>query len=523
MRAAAASIALAILVLAGPAFARDVPVSDAAGLMAAIDGAVAGDVILLADGTYALGDVRCNAAGRADAPIVVRAVRRLGARLELSGLEGFVVTGDHWHFEDLDVQGVCAPGDGNCEHAFHVSGARGFVLRRSRVRDFHAQLKVNALSDGAGGFREPHGGLVEHCEIADTAPRQTDAPVTKLNIDSGDDWVVRGNFIHDFHKNGGNEISYAAFMKSGGRRGLFERNLVVCTLDVDTGGTRVGLSFGGGGTAPQFCAPAFDASVPCDIEHADGVMRNNVIANCNDVGIYLNRSANTRLLHNTLIATSGIDFRFDTTTGEAHGNVLAGSIRMRQGGTFSAGTNLEMRDDAFFAALYRAPARGDLSLVGDPEMLVGGSSARADVPDDYCARTRPMGATTLGALEHSLGDCATVPPPEPGGPPPPPPPPPDGGIVSPDGGTASPDGGAPPIDGGLPPGLDAALPPGADGATPRSDLGMPAGGGEEDGCGCSAPGRTDAPDRKTPWLLVALGVMALIRMRRGSTRRRSTR
>ncbi|MCC7538380.1 MAG: right-handed parallel beta-helix repeat-containing protein, partial [Deltaproteobacteria bacterium] len=390
MRAApclvAASVVIALVSIASEAWARDVPVSDSAGLRAAIEGAVAGDVILLADGTYSSGDVRCNAMGRADAPIVVRAMRRLGARIELSGLEGFVVTGDHWHFEDLDVQGVCPPGDGNCEHAFHVSGAQGFVLRRARVRDFHAQLKVNAASDGAGGWREPHGGLVEHCEIADTAPRQTDAPVTKLNIDSGDDWIVRGNFIHDFHKNGGNEISYAAFMKSGGRRGLFERNLVVCTLDVDTGGTRLGLSFGGGGTAPQFCAPAFDASVPCDVEHADGVMRNNVVANCNDVGIYLNRAANTRLLHNTLVATAGIDFRFATSSGEAHGNVLAGRIRSRDGASFTAGTNLEELGDAFFTALYRAPSRGDLSLAGDAAMLVGRASARPDVLDDYCGR-----------------------------------------------------------------------------------------------------------------------------------------
>src|SRR5690606_14992952 len=121
---------------------------------------------------------------------------------------------------------------------------------------FNAQLKVNAST---GGAQIPHGGLVEYSEIADTAPRNTDGPVTKLNIDTGDGWVVRGNFIHDFHKNGGDNTSYGAFMKSGGSGGVFERNLVACIHDVDTGGARIGLSFGGGGTAPEFCAPAFDA------------------------------------------------------------------------------------------------------------------------------------------------------------------------------------------------------------------------------------------------------------------------
>jgi parallel beta-helix repeat protein len=33
-------------------------------------------------------------------------------------------------------------------------------------------------------------------------------------------------------------------------------------------------------------------------------MRNNVIVNCSDVGIHVNKSKNTRLLHSTLIGTS---------------------------------------------------------------------------------------------------------------------------------------------------------------------------------------------------------------------------
>jgi len=402
------------LVSLWPSRARSeiVDVATSEELLAAIAAAVPGDEIVLAAGTYALGGASCTADGSEEQPITVRAASHLGAIIEMDALEGFKVSGAHWHFEDLEVRGVCAS-DPDCEHAFHVvGGAEGFWLRNSRVLDFNAQLKVNAQDEGAG-FEIPHRGLIEGNDIRDTSSRETDSPTTKLNIDTGDDWIVRANVIADFQKNGGDEISYGAFMKSGGNRGLFERNLVMCTYLVQTGGTRIGLSFGGGGTGAQFCAPDFDPDVPCDPEHSDGVMRNNVIVNCSDVGIYLNLAANTRVLSNTLIGTAGIDFRFASTSGEADGNVLSGAIRGRDDGTFTPGTNVENVELDTFLAAYVGPLSGDLRVLGDDVVAdwIGAGAPRADVPDDYCLRDRPAAAPTLGALEHSLGDCTTFPPP----------------------------------------------------------------------------------------------------------------
>src|SRR5262249_50712195 len=145
----------------------------------------------------------------------------------------------------------------------------------------------------------PNNGLVEYNEIFDTRGRNTSNPVTKLNIDTGNDWIVRGNYLHDAEKLLDDTTSYVAFMKSGGKRGLYERNLVVCSK-LTVGGTRIGLSFGGGGTGAQFCAPAFDPMVPCSVEHDGGTMRNNIIVNCTDVGIYLNRGKDSHILYNTL-------------------------------------------------------------------------------------------------------------------------------------------------------------------------------------------------------------------------------
>ena len=400
---------LLVCLLSTPVAAGVIPVSTPQELVAAIDAAQAGDEIILADGTYAMTGVTCAANGTDAQPITVRAATPLGAKIRFDALEGFHVTGANWHFEGLEVTGVCAD-DSSCEHAFHVTGAAdGFVLRNSKLADFNAQLKVNAAMIG-GSYVMPNHGLVEYNDVGDTRGRNTSNPVTKLNIDTGMDWIVRGNYLHDAYKLQGDGISYESFMKSGGARGLYERNLVICS-SATTGGTRIGLSFGGGGTAPQYCAPAYDANVPCAVEHADGTIRNNIIVNCSDVGVYINRGANTHVLYNTLIATAGIDFRFDTTTGEAAGNVLTGTIHPRDGGTFTNGGNMTGVDAATFAGWYRDPLAGDLSVIGDVSELIGAGSARSDVTDDYCAQTRPAGALTLGAIEHSVGTCDTTRPP----------------------------------------------------------------------------------------------------------------
>ncbi|MFL5355985.1 chondroitinase-B domain-containing protein [Archangium sp.] len=460
---------LALLLLAQPAVAAVKNVSTVAQLQSALASAQAGDELVLADGTYAVSaNLSCAAEGTATQPITVRAANRHAALIQFNALEGFKVSGRYWTFDGLTVEGVC-PQDDNCEHAFHVTGhAEGFVLRNSRIRDFNAQLKVNAAQNGSGVYEMPHRGLVERNELYDTHARSTSNPVTKINIDTGDDWVVRDNDVHDFSKAGG--ISYGAFMKSGGKRGVFERNRVLCVKDAPSGDTRIGLSFGGGGTANAYCAPAFDASVPCDPEHTDGIIRNNIIVNCSDVGIYLNKAANTKVLFNTLISTTGVDFRFASTTGEAHGNVLSSVVRARDSGSFTAGTNLMNVANGTWTTWYQAPLSGDLRLNGNVSQLIGGAAARATVPDDFCARPRPStGAYTLGALEHSLGDC-------------------DGGTSAPGDAGTGPDAGT----------LQDAGTPG-DAGTP-SDAGTVDGGsggdsGPEDemkgGCSCgSAPGLT---------------------------------
>lgn len=464
---------LPLLTLARAALAKDVPVSNAAQLGAAIGAAQPGDTILLADGTYDSQGWSCSASGTPQAPITVKAQNPGLATVRFDALEGFKVAGDHWHFEGLVVRGVCAV-DSDCEHAFHVTGASGFVLRGSKAIDFNAQLKVNASQAGMS-WRLPNGGLVENSEFYDTRARATSNPTTKLNIDSGDDWVLRGNTIHDFQKGGGDNVSYGAFLKCGGKRGTMERNLVLCARDF-AGGTRIGLSLGGGGCAPQFCEPAFDASTPC-LEHEDGTIRNNVIVGCSDVGVYVNQAKNSKIDYNTLIATAGIDFRFAMATGEARGNVLAGVVRNRDGASGTFANNLESATANDFAAWYVDPLNADLRKKGDLSQLLGKGAALPNVTDDYCARARAA-PYDLGALQHSLGDCDTATPPA------------DGGAGDGDGGDAG-------------------------DAGELRDVGI------SPGCKCDVVGRARPADGRTgtPWLLLAV-LGGVRRLRRRARRAR---
>lgn len=390
-------------VAAAPAAAEPRPVATTTELIAALAAANPGDVITLAPGTYAVSaNLRCDRAGTAGAPITVRAEQLGSAVIESSAVEGFHVTAPHWRFEHLEMHGVCAD-DSSCEHAFHITGlADDVALLDNRLVDFNAQVKGNGTPDGPGGaYTWPDDVRVEGNELYDTRPRATSNPVTKLDIVGGRRWVVRANYLHDFAKGGGDGVSYAAFFKGNSRDGLMERNLVVCAR-LHSGQTRLGLSLGGGGTSPDsICEDGV-----CDPEHQGGILRNNIIAHCSDVGIYLNQAQGTQVLFNTLYDTAGIDVRFTTSTAEVRGNLVSGVIRDRDGGSSTRVDNLDNVGNAMLEAWFTDPAMLDLGL-RDGAALVDRAAAIAAVTDDFCGNAR-AGQYDLGAVEYDGdGPCDT--------------------------------------------------------------------------------------------------------------------
>lgn len=389
------AIALLAAIAAFPAGAAVVPVSTASQLRTAIDAAAPGDVITLAPGTYTLNQtLSCDTAGTADAPIVVRAETLGSALLRFDMLEGFRVTAPHWIFENLDVQGVCAV-HANCEHAFHISGAADFTrVRGCRLRDFNAQIKGNG--DG-NPFVFPDDVVIERSELANTTARATANPVTPIDVVGGRRWIVRANFIHDHQKAQGDTVSYAAFFKGNSRNGLFERNLVICERD-HSGGVRLGLSLGGGGSGPDSICE--DGS--CNPEHQNGTLRNNIVVSCPaDVGIYLNEAAGTRIFHNTLIETGGIDVRFVASVAEIRNNLVAGPIRNRDGGTSTQSDNLTSLTLGQYQGFFAAPLIPDLTLLAGGTFVDLGSHQQ--IPTDYCGLPRRAGAAPdRGAVEYRV-------------------------------------------------------------------------------------------------------------------------
>ena len=122
-----------------PAHPHAVAVTDAASLQAALDAAQPGDVITLADGTYA-GAFGIHASGTAADPIVIRGTSRDGTILDGQGCAACNVLelyGSYLHVEHLTLQHA------NRALRFQTAGAQGGVVRRTHIRDVTLAIGSN--------------------------------------------------------------------------------------------------------------------------------------------------------------------------------------------------------------------------------------------------------------------------------------------------------------------------------------------------------------------------------------------
>ncbi len=339
---------------AGPGTQRLVASSDE--LRRAFATAQPGDLITLLPGVYRFDNaIAASRAGKPDGPVTVRAERPGTVQIEFAAPEGFAVSAPWWRFENLAIRGVCADHD-RCEHAFQVSGgAHHFAAVNNTLTDFNAHFKIN----GSGGAFPDHG-LIESNTLTNTMPRRTVQPVTPVDLVAASDWIVRGNLITDFIKDGGDGVSYGAFAKGAGARTLFERNVIVCEQWLKgLPGQRVGLSFGGGGTGKPYCRDR-----RCITEQDGGTMRANLVASCSDVGMYVNSAAGSTIADNTLVDTAGVLVRFPAGSATLDGNLVDGAIVSRDGGLLREGDNLSAPIMAAYAGYH-----GVRKLFGEPAVF----------------------------------------------------------------------------------------------------------------------------------------------------------
>ena len=309
-------------------------VSSSAETLKAIAKARPGDVITLMPGTYRFKGkyIEVSQAGTDTSRITLRAESPNTVYLEFHMLEGFKVSAPYWTFENLHIHGACQE-HGNCEHAFHiVSNAAHFIARNNTIVDFNAHFKINAENQ-----MFPDYGLIEGNTLTNSSVRKTDNPVAPIDLVAASHWQIRHNLITDFVKAGGDKISYGAFAKGAGSDNRIEQNIVICEYKLqDIPGQRVGLSLGGGGSGKHYCR---DES--CITEQFGSLIQSNLIASCSDDGIYINRGASTKIIHNSLIDTGGITVRFGESSALVRGNLVDGLIRSRDGGLLHAIDNLD--------------------------------------------------------------------------------------------------------------------------------------------------------------------------------------
>ncbi len=366
-----------------------------AQLAAAIAQATPGQVIQLVPGTWRIDGrgLALNRPGAANAPITLRAERLGDVTILSSAVTAFKVSAPNWTIENLILRGVCGS-HSDCEHAVHVVGAgTNAVIRNNRFEDLNAHIKIN----GEDGLF-PDNGRIEGNTLLNTAPRNTRNPITPIDLVAASNWRIAGNFIADFQRQGLGGATYGAFIKGAGEGNVMERNMVLCEwkLRRRSYSPNIGLSIGGGGSFPDAIKRDLGHS---GNEQSNGVIRDNFIAFCNDIGIYVNKGHRSVIAHNTLLDTAGISVRFADSTAEVVGNLIDGTLQTRDNAVVRARDNETTNLLGLFVGrhpvhdMFRDPARLDLRWRNRPDTITTG-----DMRPDLCGVER-TGRVLPGAFE----------------------------------------------------------------------------------------------------------------------------
>ncbi len=404
-------------ILSSVASAKEIVVSNSSTLRKAIASAKPGHRIVVMPGEYRLTKQLIRNGGVAGNPITVTALVPAKTRIRSASVELFKLRAPYWIFEKLTFMGTAGT-----HHALHIVGdADHVVLRGNRFLNFHSAIKGNPENG-----QTPDHVTLERNIFRNDALRQTTEPTHPIDVVGGDGWILRENFIADFGRTGSRSVSYGAFLKGGSLNGLMERNLVICEWR-HSGGRRVGLSFGGGGSSSHLRSKD-------NMEHDDGIMRNNIIINCpNAEGIYLNRARNSKIFNNTIYNTYGIMARFPAGTSYIRNNIVTGTITERSKARLITERNLTTGSGigTYVSGIRWAPDtikeiaawmsrsrndRGDLSRwfiapeVANFELnsgteLLGKGVPLTEVQDDFCGNPRHKIAVDLGAIEYRKQHC----------------------------------------------------------------------------------------------------------------------
>ncbi len=382
-----------------PPTGRVVRVASEAELQAAVGALTSGTTVLVADGTYDLGNTLHLYGGLRDVTIRGESGERSAVVLRGQGMasanygnvpHGILVSGAvNVTIADLTIRDVYY-------HAVQVqgeAGATGLTLYNVHLLDAGEQLVKGSTGDGRGLHAD--SGTVA-CSLLEYTDRARSDYTNGVDVLAAADWTIRDNTFRRIRAPAGQLAGPAVLMWRNSLDTIVERNLFI---DCDRA---IAL-----GLAPPDPARQRDGETTYD--HQGGVVRNNMIyrsapAATGDVGITVNYARDFKLLHNTVIQNhtyppAAIEYRFGASNGEIRFNLTDGPIQRRDGADAVLEGNLTNAPGTWFVA----PRLGDLHLL--PAALPALDAARtlAEVPDDFDGQPRPIAsAPDIGADERPL-------------------------------------------------------------------------------------------------------------------------
>ncbi|MCA9695280.1 MAG: right-handed parallel beta-helix repeat-containing protein, partial [Myxococcales bacterium] len=360
-----------------------------------------GATILLADGTYPIGEplhftrdgVSLRSASGEREAVILDGGYGVG---ELAIIEASDVT-----IADITLQRAFW-------HPIHVYGAgdhtiEGTILYNVRVIDPGQQgIKINATADA---YFADHGLIAcSHIELTDAGRQQVEGCYTGgIDAHSALGWVVRDNHIEGFWCDAGLSEHGVHFWITG-RDTIVERNTIVdCAR-----GVGFGLGQNGNGKARDY------GDDPCPgadyLGHIDGIIRNNFIVAGRpelfasefgvDSGVALEQACGTKVLHNTVVALQppfvSMEYRFANTQAVIENNLVTHKIVARDGGQAELAGNIE---DAALDQLVDAP--GDVHLAPDASAIDAGVAIDPGLADDDHDGDPRDGPRDVGADERT--------------------------------------------------------------------------------------------------------------------------
>ena len=359
--------------------AKEFSPADPRSIRAAMESAQAGDIISIPPGEYDMVDtIATGNSGTPGAPIIMRTSGdKSYAKLKITAGSdvGFRIISRFWVLRGVHIEGNLT----KTEDLIQIDATRGggdFLMsdcRVSRCREF--LLKGSRNRDkGADNV------TLDHCEWFDTN-------ATGIDIVGGDNWIIRGNYVHDYGKDGG--VHYGMFLKGGGRNGLIEGNFV----DGKAGKVTVGISFGGGLTDHRFLPElAGGKFVP---EHLNGICRNNIVINTGDCAYHTNNASGCKF-YNNLAYGCGAGFQRQASYPQdpaLMNNIFSGKIR----GAGDSQANLTKVESSWFMDAasndFRLSSAGKTALSGKGQQIEANPSDFFNQP----RKTSDLGPVNAGA------------------------------------------------------------------------------------------------------------------------------